>query len=63
MTRSRVVLERVNENLVKAKNVDESDGSVVTSTFTRVVTVAEEDGPRRRLRSVRELLRGVLRAR
>ena len=63
MTRSRVVLERVNENLVKAKNVDESDGSVVTSTFTRVITAAEEDGPRRRLRSVLERLRGVLRAR
>ena len=63
LTRSRVVLERVNENLVKAKNVDESDGSVVTSTFTRVITAAEEDGPGRRLRSVLERLGGVLRAR
>lgn len=60
---SRLEVQRINENLVKTKMVDDADGSVVTGTFTRIVTAADSGGQRRRLRPVRERLKGLLRGR
>ena len=54
---SRLEVQRINENLVKTKSVDDADGSVVTGTFTRIVTAADTGGQRRRLRPVRERLK------
>ena len=63
LKRATIEVRRINENLVKAKIVDEADGSVVTETATRVTNAAATSAGRRTLRSARGRRQGVFRRR
>ena len=62
-TSGTIEINRVNEDLVKTRIVDESDGSVVTETVTRVPATSHDGERRRRLPGIPQRLRNLLRRR
>lgn len=58
-----IEINRVNEDLVKTKIVDESDGSIVTETVTRVTDKSDAGGRSRRFLGIPQRLRNILRRR
>ena len=62
-TSGTIEINRVNQDLVKTRIVDESDGSVVTETVTRVSAASDDGGRRRRLPGIPQRLRDLLRRR